>query len=301
MSSGVFEDLCESTLINNKGALKKYNARELADLLFLYVITLEIFRNEFKTLPFAKDYLQETFKWNNFDSFKTSATDLYVLIHTLFGKDNQESFDKLADQDASKLLKEKLSFHMAMFRKWSKNIINNTNDETFDKKYLLFLQDLLQITVSDYKSLRRLATTWNDLDSQHRKLAATRLLFALQARAPRSELLPALKQLIKSENLLIKGATNPEAKKPSTMSNVLKGLAIGAAIVGGTTLYKTAQLVKTGTDKKKFGETASSGATGAGSIGVVPTNLFQDPISRNPLKSKNPKKKSKKKTKKTDK
>lgn len=228
-------EVCESSLIGYKSSLKQYDARDIADFIFLYCLALQILKSDFDTQPFANDYADHTISNSNFDDFRTSGTDLHILVHTLFGKNNSV-FKLLDKQDSSKLLKDRLSLNTSSLRSWLNNFSRNKVDTNSDNRFLLKLESDLQINTSDYRSIRRLASEWPLLNQQQRSLAMTRLLFALKARVPRSELLPALNKLAQKKNLIIKDAKNPE--KEGSSGKLLKIISVGAALLAASNAYK---------------------------------------------------------------
>src|SRR5690606_22641112 len=105
------------------------------------------------------------------------------------------------------------------------------------------LENSLNIDRSDYKSIRRLVTEWQNITDQARSLAVTRLLLAFRAKARRSELLPVLEKLAKIKKYEIKGAKNPE-KEGTTSGDLLKVSGLGSLALAGVTgysIYKTAK------------------------------------------------------------
>ena len=236
----VFGEICESTLIGYRNQLKTYDAKQIADLIFLYFIALQVLKSNFSSVPFASDYASST---NNgsFDNFNLSGTDLDILIHALFGKNNESAFNILNNQEASRAFRKKLNFNAIDAKRWLSNI-KNVNVDT-DQQFLLRLENGLRIDNSNYKSMRRLAGEWTDLNQDSRQLVMTRLLFAFQTHAAKSELLPALNKVAKTQNLVIKDASNPEKAKPRT-SNFLKVLGLGAAITTGVAAHVIARTIK---------------------------------------------------------
>ena len=235
----IIDQITESTLISSVDQLKKYDAREIADLIFLYFVALQILKSTFESAPFAIDYANHT-RAGSFDIFPRTGTDLNILIHTLFGKNNIFTKNMLKNQKASDVLISKLRFNVSKAKSWLSNV--RKVNENSDNRFLLKIESDLQISVSNYKSVRRLATEWNSIDHSARQLAMTRLLQAFRAKAPRSELLPALEKVSKQKNLFLKGAGNPE--KSGGSGSFLKKLGIGAAVatgIGAYLLYKAAK------------------------------------------------------------
>jgi hypothetical protein len=72
------------------------------------------------------------------------------------------------------------------------------------------LEGQMDIDVSNYKSLRRLITDWENLTTHQRELCVTRLLQYYRVRGKRSEFLPVLDVLARNKGYEITDAGNAE-------------------------------------------------------------------------------------------
>ena len=66
------------------------------------------------------------------------------------------------------------------------------------------------IDISNYKSLRRLITDWENLTTTQRQLCVTRLLQYYRLRGRRSELLPVLETLASNKDMELTNVGNAE-------------------------------------------------------------------------------------------
>lgn len=200
----------ESKLICSKDYLEDYSARDIADGIFLYFLALSILR--FENQKEADSYANKTISWGDFNDFR-SSTDLYVLIYTLFGKNNESAKILLADQKDSLKLIEKVNFNISGCKTWLRNLQHGRKPLASDRRFIMDLETNLNITVENYKSMRRLILDWNELDHGAKESVMTRLLFAFRSRFKRSELLPILEKIALKKDLEIKDAKNPELKE----------------------------------------------------------------------------------------
>jgi hypothetical protein len=293
MSYEFIKSISESSLIRSEKALSKFNARDIADFIFLYFIALQILRNEFESTPYAMAYADKTLAPGSIDSFRNTGTDLFLLMYTLFGKNNETALKNLDNQLANEVFLKTLGFDWSQARRWLGAISNGSKESSQDRQFLLKLETMLQIKTSDYRSARRLAADWGSLEQQERQLVMTRLLMAFRSRMPRSEILPELEKVAKSNRLEIPGANNPETAKPSS-NQLLKGAAIGTVIGGALVARSVKNFLKDAGKAKKYGkyneseenieEDAAAGSTAAGSIASVPQPIFSEPLRRNPKK-----------------
>jgi len=232
MTYSFIKELCESRLIRSSYSYKKYTARDLADLTFLYFLGIQILRSEFDSKPFAVTYARKTIMWNRIDDFRNGANDLYMLMFALFGKNNESVVELLKKQEASKMLIANMHFNYPQAKQWLFHVAEGYDTNDTDKLFLMKLEAMLKIQVSDYRAIRRLVCDWSDLAQAEREIAMTRLLLAFRARAPQSEILQMLEHVAKENKLEVAVSINPEEPIQKDGKS-LKPIAIGAAIGAG--------------------------------------------------------------------
>ena len=228
--------LCESRLIRNKQMIETYNARDIADLIFLYFIILTILKKDFAGAPIAGAYAKHAIRFGNWDDWRFAYNDLGALIFTLFGKN--KSAVTLKDPEASEMLMKRMSFDETLTKQWLRDVVRGIDRSNRDRRFLLNLERKLAIDNTSYKAIRRLASEWTTLSKSQRRLITTRLLQALRVRARKSELLRIIEAMARSSDLEIKGANNAELDKNGNpiedkRSKALKRAAAAAGITLG--------------------------------------------------------------------
>ena len=196
------QDLTEAKLIGrSKNGLRRFDARELADLLFLHLCAVQILKHEFLGLPKAQEYVKATGPLTNFDYFVSSRNELYVLIHVLFGKNAETARKLLKNQEESRLFLERIQMNMQHTRKYLRLVLAGKTDEAFERRFFLMLERDLNISNSYYRAIRRLVMTWPKQSRSTRKLAMTRLLQIMRTKGRRSEMMGILEWMSKQKNL----------------------------------------------------------------------------------------------------
>lgn len=241
----LLNELIEAKLFGGGiSGIKKYNAREIADLLFLHIIALQIMKKQFHGLPKIQEYLKKTGNLINFDSIMYSRNEVYIFIHILFGgkqADRQRAL--LKDQEASQALINTLSIDFPQFRRFFRLLMIGKTDQALERRFLLALERDLKIDNSYYRAMRRLSSNWERQSNSSKKLVITRLLQVLRSIARRSELTIILEQVSRQERMVNKklkplSGEGPGQKIPASQSKRKMGLlptlaAAGAAGVGG--------------------------------------------------------------------
>jgi hypothetical protein len=184
-------NLFESKLFPDRNSLKSYNERETKNMIFIYMLALQILIHEDYTNSFAHDYLYKTFKYGKFNSLELSSNDLYWILFHL-----KNNIDK--------------KFNLYNLQDFVKNVLKEKTTTSEDSRRFLQLQSQLNINESSYKSLRILISHWNELSLNQKKLAMTRLILIFRTHFFKSDLLYKLEQLISKKKLEIKDVKNPE-------------------------------------------------------------------------------------------
>jgi hypothetical protein len=218
---GFIRDLNESKLFRTRQQAETADARYTVNVAFLNLITLWILYNNYSTAPFAQAYAGNTISYTNFNTYRQSATDLYVAL-------NQIKTGKGID-DKSSLLYSRADFNDVRMRQFLTTLAQGKN-YTGARTFFLQLEKSLNIEDTTYKSIRRLAADWPDLSQGERSLVATRLLQFYRTNAIRSELYQPLKKMASEKGLELKNVDNGEKKGMSTLTKAAVGAAAGFAL-----------------------------------------------------------------------
>ena len=246
-------ELTESSLLQNLTSAKRYSAKDVADFIFLYLITLHILRCEFETAPIAKQYAARTLSAGNWDHIRLSSTDLYQLLNILITKSAAWS-SQLKNKAASDVMLADVHLNEARVLKFLRSI-QGRFDSRASAQMLLKFEYELKINITNYKSIRRIVGDWQEshVDTEAKSLAVTRLLQALRHRATKGDLNRPLEMLAKQQKLEITNACDPETGKNCTFNtpttpakgpSLLKQLAVGAGLGVGAYLLGRALFSK---------------------------------------------------------
>ena len=87
-------ELTESRLFRNKKVASTVNLDDAAELAFVQLMMLNIFNKDYDFSPLAREYAGRTVAYRNFDTFRTSGTDLYIALNRIMGKDQSYGTEK---------------------------------------------------------------------------------------------------------------------------------------------------------------------------------------------------------------
>lgn len=247
-------EICESRLFRATGNMKYLDGRDVADLVYLNTISLYMMLQDDVQHSYATNYAMQTSQYGGYNSFRTSATDLYLLCYVLKYPENDKI--SLKNNFTSVRFIESLNFDDRKHFMFMKKIANSGDRANDAINYFFRLESQLNITNSKFKQYRRFITNWGNLKYSTRQLVVTKLLQTIRQIGRGSEMLSPLTTMAKYR----KYSTEPAYDVPRTsLAQKVAGAAVGA-YVGSKAAGKLAQVAKDKPDTfKKVG-------TGIGAI-----------------------------------
>lgn len=216
--------MTEARMFRSRHGLSNYSAREMADNTFAHMIALQVFNREFKYSNVASTYAGRTASYGNFDYFRSNGTDLYAMLHSLFGKG---SITKFADEKNSEILLKRMRPNMTQIKGFLNHIASSGANADAEKRMLMQLQSMLFVSDSRLRSMKRLAGDWENLTTREKRTLVSSLYNYFRANAPKSSLMSTLQKLSRERDYV-----DGEKVKPS------KAMAVGAALAGAYIGYK---------------------------------------------------------------
>ena len=206
--SFITENCNESKMFRN-ASISQLTLRDTVDSVFLNLLTLYLFSKEFETAPFAQDYAHRTMMYGNFTLPRVGGTDLYQGLHIMLNPTGPTA-QYLKAPDQNLVLAKQLRTNAKLVKQFLIGIAGGTLDRITAIRLMYRLEGQMDIDISNYKSLRRLITDWENLSTTHRQLCVTRLLQYYQLRGKRSELLPVLVVLARNKGMELTQVGNAE-------------------------------------------------------------------------------------------
>lgn len=208
MFSFIKENCNESRMYRNQN-LSSMTLRDAVDNAFLSLLLLNIFNREFETAPFAQDYARRTMQFNGFREPRVAGTDLYQSLHILTNPNSRNS-QQLAGDEQNAALRQRLFVKEKLLKDYLREMSRGTLTNSTARRLMYALESQMNIDITNYKSLRRLVTDWENLTTFQKKLAVTRLLQYFRTRARRSDLYPMLEEMSKKKDWELDADHNAE-------------------------------------------------------------------------------------------
>ena len=169
----------EARIVRRQSDLQRYTFQEIAERIYLSFLTLSLLKNFKQTAGFVKAYGTSTLTYGSFTRVRTTANDLHNMLAIVAG--DPDIVQKLANKNAAMALRQRQTVPELSIRRWLRNFKN-------DYEFLSQLESALGISNLDYKNLRRAISDYPSLDTKRKQVTATRLLQALKAKLPGTDL-----------------------------------------------------------------------------------------------------------------
>ncbi len=250
MNLKLVNELSESRLFRTKNIASSVDLDDAANVAFMYLMILNIFNKDYDYSPLASEYSKRTSAFRNFDTFRTSGTDLYIALNRLMGKDQKY------DNDKDKIAKKRIAPIKTDLIQYLSHIGSNKSNAAYEQKMLMRFQRQLNIQDSMLKSMRRLVGDWENLNQNQRALVVTRGVQFVRSKAQRSEMMKPLMAFQKRGNYKVND--RKDTKKKVWDNPIVKG---AAAVAGAIALSKGATALGKRLGKSSYQSPTKSGLT----------------------------------------
>lgn len=206
-------DITESRAFRSRQELGKFSAPEIGNLVYGYMLSLILMHNEYKYQKMAQDYSSRTLSYNNFDFFRSNGTDLYLLLHSIFGKG---SIIQFSNDDSSDKYVERLQSNVLSI----KNLLSLIKQDSLPNlgSILMRMERELKISDSVLKKSRRMISDYSRLKQKERYTLLINIEQYIRRNVPKSELYSILQRMNKERQL-----NNRITAQSSLPSNVAVG------------------------------------------------------------------------------
>jgi len=205
MITSFLQYVAEGRVVRRQSDLQRYTFQEITERIYLSFLTLALLKNFSQTKNFVKSYSAQTLTYGSFDRVRTTANDLHNMLAIVAG--NTEIVQKLANKNAAMALRQRQTVPVNSIKSYLRDFKN-------EYRFLTQLERGLGISNPDYKNLRRAISDFISLDSKRKKVTATRLLQALKAKLPGTDLQRQTQTFADKYNLELDNVVDAERTVP---------------------------------------------------------------------------------------
>ncbi len=219
------KELTEAKALRTERGLN-LSAEQVAENIYLSVLSLQAMRNDPNTAGQAAEYARKTLQYQDFSNIRQTGTDLHNWVAV---------FNNPSRYEAQIGPVGRASMPILQFKRYLRDVAQGKSNPNFDKQFLMSLERNLGVSNGGYSAVRRLLSDWHRLYGSERKTSSTRLLQALRAKTPKSDLRGSYEGFMRKGGYELKGAKNPEQSNKGWVSTAA---AIGAGALVGTAIGK---------------------------------------------------------------
>ena len=205
MRTPFLKDVSEGRVVRRQSDLQRYTFQEITERIYLSFLTLTLLRNFSQTLGFVKTYATNTLLYGNFDRVRTTSNDLHNMLAVVAG--DPSITQKLSNKNAAMAIRQRQTVPTLAIRRYLRDFKGSY-------AFLTSLESSLGITNIDYKNLRRAISDYASLDTRRKKATTTRLLQALKAKLPGTDLQRKAQEFADKQKLELDNVIDAERSVP---------------------------------------------------------------------------------------
>jgi hypothetical protein len=218
MKLELINTLGESRMFRTKAAISSFTPVEKDLLTYAYLLAVLGLALDTKTTIWARQYAGKTAAFSNFDFYRTTGTDLYVLLYDMFERKGQTT---LSERQIVTMLKD---------------VSKGTSDRSDVEYLLLRMERKLNITDTRLRNARRTVLNWMSEGQANRHTALTQLYQMIRKASNIAEILPYMLILTKQEAGHF--GSGPDSWGAAKTAAAVAGTALAGLGLGIATGYK---------------------------------------------------------------
>ena len=154
------KELTEARLFYSEKDLNNLSAHEIAEIVYIMIMTMEILRHSHKHLNYIKDYATKTLSYYPFDKMHYAATDLGNLISVLVNQDLFAQHIKVEHD---------ISLPVFQTKRYLNSVAGDKDEHHDDSSYFYRLESFLKLlSSSNIRVIRRNVSEWTTLTASNR-------------------------------------------------------------------------------------------------------------------------------------
>ena len=206
-SMSFLKDLHEARMTKDNGSSATLTYTDCGERMYLTLLALETMRQFPDFQGYVKRYAKKTSGFSLYKFYRIMGTDLYNFIYFLVGDDSAQA--KLKDPEAARALKRKTRLPLRDINRYIESLAQSRDPGQVNQMFMR-IEEALNVTNSDYKSIRRYLSNWRSLSRTDRRTLATRLIFAVRAKLRSSDIIEDFEKFAAVKDLEKANVNDPE-------------------------------------------------------------------------------------------
>ena len=155
MKLAFLDELTESRMFRHQRDFSSFSNRDLAELAMISLLVIYVNQDQ----EHVRRYLEETIGMGDFDTVRSSITDLANVIAVLKNFQNY----KIEIRNSA------ISFPVMQFKNFARQIISRQLDVSQGRRLIFAFEDFLKINSSELRVLRRIALDYSQSSPSDRQ------------------------------------------------------------------------------------------------------------------------------------
>lgn len=171
--------IIEGKVIRRFSDLQRFSFPDVTERIYISFLALALMSQDKDTLPFVKQYAEQTMAKGTFDQVRIVNNDLANMMAIVAG--DPEITKKLKNKNQAQAMRQRQPVPVMALRRYLRYW-----DEHF--KYLTQLERALNINDANYRNLRRAVSNYTKLDSKTRAKTIAKLKQMLSSKLPNTDI-----------------------------------------------------------------------------------------------------------------
>lgn len=191
------QELQEARMTRNSNNMKVLTYADCCEKLYLTLLVLDLMSQIPLATSVVRDYCRKS-RSENYNRFKMSGTDLYNFVYFVTG--DERAMDKLKDPGAAKRSRANTTLPMQYVNAYLQSLSSGTRPGGATQMFIK-LENVLNISNTDYRTIRRNINSWSSLNIEKKKVFATKLIYAARAKLRSSDIIDDFEKLVVIKDL----------------------------------------------------------------------------------------------------
>ena len=176
----------EGKVIRRHSDLQRFTFPEVTERIYISFLALALMSQLKETLPFTKNYANQTMARGTFDQVRMVNNDLSNMLAIVSG--DPEITKKLKNKNQAQAMRQRQPVPVMSLRRYLRS---------WDQHYknLTQLERALNINDTTYRNVRRAVSNYHQLNTKQKSQTLTRLKQMLQAKLPNTDIQRKFKEL----------------------------------------------------------------------------------------------------------
>jgi hypothetical protein len=243
------KEIHEARMTKDNGSSKKLSYTDCLERVYLILITLDVMRQYPEYQSWVRSYCKKTSGFESYKYYRTMGTDLYNFLYFIAGDDSAQK--RLKDPEGAIKVKKSVRVPILDINRYIQALAQGSSPSSATMNMFTRMETGMNITNGDYKAVRRAVLNWPKINRHDKRVAATRLIFAVRAKLRSADIIDDFEKFAAIKNLEKDYAQDPEPTiSTPDIATTSKNMALYRYLVGDKNIMMTRRFIENAKDGK---------------------------------------------------